>query len=95
MLQGSIHVSTKIGLIGDVHSILSDIVALNRYRFIINGHSHHRMVRRFADLTIINAGTLRRDHSPCFAAIDFERHYVMFWDIVDQKSAVPTDAVVM
>jgi predicted phosphodiesterase len=41
------------------------------YRWIINGHSHRRMVRHFPALTIINAGTLRRDHDPCFLELDF------------------------
>jgi predicted phosphodiesterase len=41
------------------------------HRWIINGHSHRRMIRRFQRITIINAGTLRRDHDPCFLELDF------------------------
>lgn len=73
------------------HYYLAPIVASGRYSMMINGHSHHRMVRRFESLTIINAGTLRRDHSPCFAAIDFDRSQVRYWDILDQQTAVPAD----
>lgn len=62
---------------------LQDLVDLDRYRWIINGHSHHRMVRQWRSLTIINAGTLRRDHDPCFAAIDFARGLVTFWDVLN------------
>ena len=77
----------------DDHPILHDFVSSARYRWIINGHSHHRMVRRHKSLTIINAGTLRRDHDPCFAAIDFERAQVFFWNILNQQNAVPSDSV--
>jgi predicted phosphodiesterase len=40
-------------------------------RWILNGHSHRRMVHARAGVTVINAGTLRRDHEPCFFEIDF------------------------
>lgn len=72
----------------DDHPILSAIVESQRYRWIINGHSHRRMVRKYRSLTIINAGTLRRDHDPCFAAIDLEQRSVIFWDIRDQTTAI-------
>jgi predicted phosphodiesterase len=39
-------------------------------RWMVSGHSHRRMVRRIGPLTIINAGTLHRDHSPCFGIVD-------------------------
>ena len=70
----------------DENQYLQDLVDSARYRWIINGHSHHRMVRNYQSLTIINAGTLRRDHDPCFAAIDFERAVVTYWDLVDQTT---------
>jgi predicted phosphodiesterase len=73
------------------HIDLAPIVASGRYALMINGHSHHRMVRQFESLTIINAGTLRRDHNPCFAVIDFEQSQVRYWDILDQQTAVPAD----
>lgn len=40
--------------------------------FMIGGHTHERMVRRFQGLVVINAGTLAQEHDPCFAVIDFE-----------------------
>jgi len=39
-------------------------------RVVVNGHTHHRMVRRFGDLTVINAGTLKHDHDPGFLLVD-------------------------
>jgi predicted phosphodiesterase len=47
------------------------LVLRGRHRWIINGHSHRRMVRHFPRVTIINAGTLRRDHEPGFLDLDF------------------------
>lgn len=66
--------------------ILNEILEEDRYRIIICGHSHYRMVRSYQSLTVINAGTLRRDHNPCFAAIDFSDDRVVFWDVVDQQT---------
>jgi predicted phosphodiesterase len=43
-----------------------------KYKFVINGHTHQRMVKRFDHLTIINAGTLFHLHQPCFLIADFE-----------------------
>jgi predicted phosphodiesterase len=43
-----------------------------RYEFVVNGHTHHAMVRHFDGITIINAGTLRRDaEAPGFLLVDF------------------------
>jgi predicted phosphodiesterase len=42
------------------------------YRWILNGHSHRRMIRRFGDVTLINAGTLLRHHEPGFMEVSFE-----------------------
>lgn len=75
------------------HPILEEIMETGRYRWIINGHSHRRMVRPCGPLTLVNAGTLRRDHAPCFAAIDFQMQRVQFWDIVDQQTAIPGDDI--
>jgi putative phosphoesterase len=48
------------------------LVNSHEYDFVINGHTHRRLVRSFDDLTIINAGTLYREHDPCFLIVDFE-----------------------
>lgn len=48
--------------------------------FMIGGHTHQRMVRRFPGLTVVNVGTLHREDDPCFATIDFERRSVDFYD---------------
>ncbi|MBW2526358.1 MAG: metallophosphoesterase family protein [Deltaproteobacteria bacterium] len=42
-----------------------------RYRFVLSGHTHRRMVRTIGQVTMINAGTLQRDHEPCVTVVDF------------------------
>jgi predicted phosphodiesterase len=51
-------------------------------RFAIGGHTHERMVRRFPGLTVINAGTLYREHEPCFVVVDFAERWVQFHDLL-------------
>ena len=51
-----------------------------KYRFVVNGHTHQRMVRSFGRLTIINAGTLFREHQPCFLIADFENEFVQYYE---------------
>lgn len=60
---------------------LQSLIALGRHTFIINGHTHQRMVRRVGTLTLINAGTLHRADSPCFAFVDFERERTTFFEL--------------
>jgi predicted phosphodiesterase len=54
---------------------LQELIRSQRYRYVICGHTHHRMVRRFGPdrLTVINAGTLLRGHEPCFLLVELER----------------------
>jgi predicted phosphodiesterase len=54
-----------------------------RYRIVINGHTHKAGVLEIEGLTLINAGTLRRDRNPCCSVIDFEAREVVFYDITD------------
>jgi predicted phosphodiesterase len=60
--------------------------------FVVAGHTHRPMVRRFAredgaPLTIINIGQLKHAHGPVFAWGDFASGLVRFW-------AIESDAVV-
>jgi predicted phosphodiesterase len=56
----------------DANDDLQNLIQVGAYRWILNGHSHRRMVRVFGGLTLINAGTLMRHHEPCFLELDFE-----------------------
>jgi predicted phosphodiesterase len=55
---------------------LDEIIASGEYRYIINGHMHFRTLIHFESLTLINAGTLKGEHWPGFAIIDFEQHKI-------------------
>lgn len=58
-------------------------------RFLINGHTHTKMVRRLGALTILNVGTLQWGYSPGFAVADFEHGEVQFFE-VDPDSGIVT-----
>ena len=60
-----------------LHALVGD----GTYRFVINGHTHRRMVRTFDGLTIVNAGTLRADHQPGFLIVDFGAGVVQYYDV--------------
>jgi putative phosphoesterase len=61
---------------------LQEIVNSGKYRFMINGHTHLRMVRKFGNLTIINGGSLKGKYSdkPCFLIVDFFKMAVNFFE---------------
>jgi predicted phosphodiesterase len=61
---------------------LWQLVGQREYRFVINGHTHQRLVRRFGELVIINAGTLFRKHDPCFCVADFDAKFVQYYNLV-------------
>lgn len=65
------------------------LVNSGRVHFVVNGHTHQRLVRSFGELTIVNAGTLYRKHSPCFCIADFEQSFVQFFN-VDAEGRVET-----
>jgi predicted phosphodiesterase len=46
--------------------------------FMVGGHTHVHMVRRFQGLVAINAGTLAQEHDPCVALLDFEAKHCAF-----------------
>jgi len=58
---------------------LQNLIRDGSFRWVINGHSHRQMMRAFPGVSIINAGTLHRDFSPCFVEIDFGRSVVSFF----------------
>lgn len=60
---------------------LQQLLAAGTYRFVVNGHTHRRMVRRFGALTVINVGTIFREHDPCCAVVDFAAGVAEFFDL--------------
>lgn len=60
---------------------LQALLLRGRYRYVINGHTHKAGVIELEGITLINAGTLRRDRSPCCSVIDFDRAEAIFFDL--------------
>jgi putative phosphoesterase len=67
----------------DDNEALQLLLKRARYRVVINGHTHKAGVIDIEGLTLINAGTLRRDRNPCCSVADFEHGEVVFYDITD------------
>jgi predicted phosphodiesterase len=61
------------GMALETNDDLQALIREGRYRLVFNGHSHRPMVRHFGGLTIVNAGTLKRDHQPGAVIVDFDR----------------------
>ncbi len=59
---------------------LQALIQEGKYRYVINGHTHYRMVRNFDGLTVINAGTLKRNHNPVFLVVSFIHNFVHFYE---------------
>jgi predicted phosphodiesterase len=49
---------------------LDRLIKAGGHRLIVNGHMHYRTVIQFEGATLVNAGTLRRDHRPGSLLID-------------------------
>jgi predicted phosphodiesterase len=72
----------------DGNEPLQELVRTGRYRYVVNGHSHQRMVRRVGSFTIVNAGTLLAGDDPCCAVVDFEAERAEFWSLEDAERPV-------
>jgi putative phosphoesterase len=62
---------------------LQEVVCSNRYVFMVNGHTHRNMVRKFNQLTIINAGSLISTQEPIVSVLDTKMGSVQFFSIGD------------
>ena len=69
------------------------LIELHEYDFVINGHTHRRLVRRFNDLTLINAGTLFREHNPCCLIIDFEAGIARYLNLPGDGKVVEAEKI--
>lgn len=50
---------------------LRELMVDDEVQFMIGGHTHHRMVRAFPGLTVVNAGTIHRKDEQSFVLLDF------------------------
>lgn len=67
----------------DDNEALQLLLKSARYRAVLNGHTHKAGVIELEGVSLINAGTLRRDRTPCCSVADFEHGEVVFFDITD------------
>jgi predicted phosphodiesterase len=64
----------------ETNDALQRLLKRGDHRFVVSGHSHRRMVRKLANVTFINAGTLLREHEPCVVVLDFDALTATFHD---------------
>jgi predicted phosphodiesterase len=74
---------------------LHRIWAEQQTRFMVSGHTHTPMCRSLNHLTLINAGTLRRDRKPGFVLLDFTQLTACFYRLDPQTHAVSLARTVM
>jgi predicted phosphodiesterase len=61
---------------------------------VVNGHSHRRLLWCKGRLSLINAGTLYRNHDPCFAIVDFGVREITYFDLRNRGArAIRTEAL--
>jgi predicted phosphodiesterase len=72
---------------------LAELVAAKKFAFVVGGHTHERMVRRFGDLVFVNAGTLAFDHAPCCAIFDVVHGRVAFFDLENPSAPGPREEI--
>jgi predicted phosphodiesterase len=82
----------------EANTDLQNLIRDRKYTYIINGHTHYKMVRHFGKLTIINAGTLKHEHEPGFLVINFVQQFVQFYkflgdDAIEEAERVSLTAV--
>jgi putative phosphoesterase len=58
---------------------LQKLIENGRYKLVINGHSHRKMIRNIQGLTVINAGSLIAEEGPSFMMIDLDEELVTQW----------------
>ncbi len=73
---------------------LAALLAEDRPLWVLNGHTHRRGVWSYRKLTVINGGTIFRDHEPCISVVDLVRAEVTYIEVhgsnrVGGKETVP------
>lgn len=61
---------------------LQALLLAGRYRYVVGGHTHRRMVRKIDETTFINAGAIRETREPCCLLLDFEAGVAQYFDYV-------------
>ena len=74
-----------------VNQRLQALLGSTEYAFVLNGHTHERMVRTLDHLTVINAGTLTasRGQQPGFLVVDFVERVAQWLDLTPALDLSP------
>jgi putative phosphoesterase len=72
---------------------LQQILRQDHFRYLIAGHTHEAMVRRLNRLTVINPGTLSREHRPTFVLLDLGQGSVQFYHFDERRAVVQGESV--
>jgi putative phosphoesterase len=68
------------------NKMLQKLLKEARYRFVLSGHTHRRMVRAIEGVTFINAGSITAQTEPCCSVIDFSNDRIEFFDLATDGS---------
>jgi predicted phosphodiesterase len=68
-----------------VNRALQEVLLSERYRLMVNGHSHCRLVCVVGGLTIVNAGTLCHTDDPGILRVDFEQNRLQWYCFQDSS----------
>jgi putative phosphoesterase len=76
-----------------VNRSLQEIIRSGKYRVMVNGHTHDRLVLRVGELAIVNAGALHLE-DPGFVLIDVGRNVVQWHSlgastVVEEQPLLP------
>jgi predicted phosphodiesterase len=59
---------------------LQELITGQRFRYVLNGHTHFKMVRDFGGITVMNAGSLLSDNAG-FMTIHFEEKIARYYKL--------------
>ncbi len=77
----------------EVNADLQTLIKSKKYKYVFNGHTHYKMARKFGNLTIVNAGTLKREHNPVFVFVDLLQSVVRFYNFATNLEIEEGDIV--
>lgn len=72
---------------------LQKILTEKRYKVVLAGHTHKRMIRRINECIFINAGTLMRSKDSCFSIVDFIQKQIEFF-LFDKSDRISNSEVI-
>ena len=74
---------------------LQKLIGERRYKYVINGHTHRKMVRKYGGMTVINAGTLKGEQDPGFLTIDFVRRVAQFFEFSCEGDVMEAERIML